>query len=235
MSSHPGRVGDIGTVATNNGSYPVLKIVLGEGNPRKALITAGIHGDEPAGVEAVCAFVERKLYADIARAWELTLLPCVNPSGYELGTRENHEKLDLNRHFKSEPPPLEVGIVQSVFQSPFDLTLDLHEDVDSPGFYLYQKFEPGQETALGFKVVERVRETMPINSNSEIEGMPAEGGVIHRLSGPGEMEWWPMALYALSKGAKRCLTLETAARFPLATRVEAHLTAVRTAFQNIAV
>ncbi|MBI4388804.1 MAG: M14 family metallocarboxypeptidase, partial [Nitrospinae bacterium] len=160
-------------------------------------------------------------------------LPCVNPSGYELGTRENHLKLDLNRHFKSEPPPVEVGIVQSVFQSPFDLTLDLHEDVDSPGFYLYQKFESGQETGLGFKVVERVRETMPINSSPEIEGMPAEEGVIHRLSGPEEMEWWPMALYALFKGAKRCLTLETAARFPLEDRVEAHLAAVQSAFQNI--
>jgi predicted deacylase len=32
-----------------------VKFVLGEGNQRKALISAGIHGDEPSGVETICA------------------------------------------------------------------------------------------------------------------------------------------------------------------------------------
>ena len=35
--------------------YSLVKFVLGEGNQRKALISAGIHGDEPSGVETICA------------------------------------------------------------------------------------------------------------------------------------------------------------------------------------
>ena len=33
---------------------------MGEGNKRKTLIYAGIHGEEPGGVEAICKFIESK-------------------------------------------------------------------------------------------------------------------------------------------------------------------------------
>ena len=36
---------------TPNKKYALVKIILGEGNRRKALISSGIHGDEPSGVE----------------------------------------------------------------------------------------------------------------------------------------------------------------------------------------
>ena len=40
--------------------YSLLKFILGEGNKRKALISAGIHGEEPGGVEDICKFIESK-------------------------------------------------------------------------------------------------------------------------------------------------------------------------------
>ena len=40
--------------------YSLLKFILGEGNKRKALMSTGIHGDEPGGVEAICIFIESK-------------------------------------------------------------------------------------------------------------------------------------------------------------------------------
>jgi len=42
---------------TFNGIYPLIKIVIGKGNPRRALISAGIHGDETGGVETIVKFL----------------------------------------------------------------------------------------------------------------------------------------------------------------------------------
>ena len=46
------------------------------------------------------------------------------------------------------------------------------------------------------------------------------------------MDWWPMALYGLSKGTKMCLTLETSSLFDMEIRISAHLTAIKTAFKH---
>lgn len=49
-------VGELGEVH----SYPILAAKIGERAPRKlsVLMTGGVHGDEPAGVEAVLRFIE---------------------------------------------------------------------------------------------------------------------------------------------------------------------------------
>ena len=58
--------------------YSLIKIILGEGNRYKALISAGIHGDEPSGIETICAFLENNKYENFSEDWELTFLPCIN-------------------------------------------------------------------------------------------------------------------------------------------------------------
>ncbi len=211
--------------------FEIHKIVLGRGNPRRALITAGIHGDEPAGVETVLHFLESGRYKHYTGQWEITLVPCINPSGWSLGTRENADGVDLNRKFKELSVPSEVQWVQFLFSEPYHLDLELHEDVDSHGYYLYQKEKP-PISPLGVKIIDGVSEIMEINRDSEIEGMPAEEGVLSRLSDPDEMEWWPMALYAAMKGCQKVFTLETATRFPMELRVSAHLKALDIALKH---
>jgi predicted deacylase len=90
---------DSNTIATNK--YPFQKVILGDHNPRRVLISAGIHGDEPAGIESVCTFLESGRYKAHLDEWEITILPCINPYGFENDTRENHENKDLNRLFKA--------------------------------------------------------------------------------------------------------------------------------------
>ena len=97
----------------------LIKIVLGKENPRRALISAGIHGDEPGGVETIVKFLQESRYLDYHDEWEITLLPCINQFGYEFGIRENHQGKDLNRFFKEDLPPLEVGFVQSIINTGF--------------------------------------------------------------------------------------------------------------------
>jgi murein peptide amidase A len=222
----------LGSVYNNVTSYPIEKIVLGHGHSRRVLISAGIHGDEPAGVETICSFVEGKKYLEQIKNWEITLVPCINPFGYESGTRVNHEGVDLNRQFKSSSPPREVVLVQTLFDRPFDLTMELHEDEDSSGYYLFHSTTSDLKTDLASQILNEVQKVMPVNRDSKIDGFPAREGVIDRVSEPQSMKWWPMALYALSKGTRICLTLETAPRFAMENRVNAHLQAIRTALDN---
>lgn len=217
---------------TPHKNYSLVKFVLGEGNRRKALISAGIHGDEPGGVETICSLLENKKFEKFSREWELTFLPCLNPYGYEYGTRENHEGKDLNRLFKQNDPPHEVAFAKSIFESPYDLTIELHEDYMSSGYYLYQKGTHPEDDHLGGKILQDVKNIMPINLEDEIDGRSAQAGIMDQEKDFSTMDWWPMALYAFFKGSRKCLTLETATKFPMDTRVEAHSVAINTALNN---
>ncbi len=216
------------SLKTPDKEYSLVKFILGEGNRRKALISAGIHGDEPGGVETICAFLENNRFEIFSDEWELTFLPCINPYGYEYSSRENQGGKDLNRLFKHKDPPKEVAFAQGVFESPYELTIELHEDFMSPGFYLYQQGTHPEDDQLGQEILQRVKDIMPINLNDVIDERFAQEGIMVQEDFSA-MDWWPMALYALSKGTRRCLTLETATKFSMDMRVEAHLTAIDTA------
>lgn len=225
----------LGEISVAEKVYPLFKVVLGKGNSRRALISAGIHGDEPAGVEAIIEFLESKRYSKFIHDWEITLLPCLNPWGYEYDIRESHEGKDLNREFKSSPSPQEVKLIQSVLNDPFELALELHEDVESSGFYLYGKGESRKEAELGQKILGSVENIMPINKNTQIEENPAVNGIIQKACGSEFWEWWPMALYTKVHGTRICLTLETSQAFTIQVRVSAHLQAIETVLKNFGV
>jgi murein peptide amidase A len=210
-------------------SYSLVKFVLGEGNRYKALISAGIHGDEPSGIETICAFLENNMYENYLDEWELTFLPCINPYGYEYGTRENHYGNDLNRLFKHKDPPVEVKFAKGVLEKPYELSIELHEDCISHGYYLYQLGTHSEDDQIGKEILKKVKYAMPINLEDEIDGHSAQNGIMIQENDFKSMEWWPMALYSISKGTRRCLTLETATNFPMATRVKAQLIAIDTA------
>ncbi len=207
--------------------YPFQKIIIGDQNPKRALISAGIHGDEQAGVETIYSFFESERYKAHLDQWEITILPCVNPYGFENNTRENYDNKDLNRFFKHQVPPLEVQLAKSSIKfSYFDISIELHEDKDSYGYYLFQKSNQPNGLNVGFKVIEAVKGVMPINLDDTIESLPSENGVIHKIKELEEMEWWPMACYSLAMKTGHCLTLETPSKLPISVRVKAHLEAL---------
>jgi hypothetical protein len=228
-----GALTEVDTLSAGNRNYPLIKIVVGKGNPKRILISGGIHGDEPAGVETICTFLENKLYKSFLDDWEFTLLPCINPSGFELGTRNNQSDIDLNRMFKEAVVPQEINFVKNVLDQSYDLDLELHEDIDTPGYYLYQKDQSAELSSLGRAILDQVESIHPLNLAEEIEEMPADRGLLGRLSEPEEMEWWPMALYAYTRGCGHVFTLETAPALPMEVRVNAHLLAIRTALEQM--
>ncbi|MBI3610130.1 MAG: M14 family metallocarboxypeptidase [Nitrospirae bacterium] len=233
-------------VKTAGGPYPFyhLSITSPEaGNPerRTVFLGGGIHGDEPGGVWAVMEFLRRyPMQPDRYRRFEFTLLPCMNPFGYEHNTRANAAGIDLNRQFRNTAPPIEVQRVKkAVGGRPFFLTMEFHEDVDTPGFYLYELTQKG-EPSWGREMIARIGARYPVNRNQEIEGLPAEEGLIHRQPGHIDLRKimeqradWPQAFYHYANGSRHCFTTETPIHLTRDERAEIHLTALDVALEKL--
>ncbi len=240
------RAVELGAVETAEGRYPFYHLTLkgaGIGNPetRPVYISGGIHGDEPGGVWAVLEFLKRyPSLPDLYQGFEFTILPCTNPFGFEHSTRENAAGIDLNRQFKNPSPPAEVRYVKkAVADRPFLLAMEFHEDVDTPGFYLYELTQGG-EPSWGREMIAKIGEKYPINRNEEIEGMPAEDGLIHRENADDNFRKmieqrpdWPQAFYHYANGSRRCYTTETPVHLTREERAEIHLTALEAALRKL--
>jgi protein MpaA len=229
-------VSAVGTVEANETRYPVFSIRLA--NPSKTnpappmvLVTGGIHGDEPGGVWAVLEFLNRfPNLPEVYRKCEFTILPCTNPYGFEHDTRHNIAGIDLNRQFRDGHPPTEVQLVKKVVAGrAFDLTLEFHEDVDSPGLYLYELTQK-EEPSWGKGIIETLAKTYPINMSGEIEGTTADSGLILRQDGDHTFRQfvnsradWPQAFYHFTNGSRRSFTTETPTSLVPEKRAEIHL------------
>ena len=191
----------------------------------RVLLIAGTHGDEPAGVEAALRLLERKTERPPAH---FEILPCVNPHGYIRNRRLNSGGDDLNWSYLRLDLPEIAAVHQVADNQRFDAVIDLHEDWESPGFYIYELSRRGKAAE---QVVQAVAEVCPINTNSEIEGDAAENGVlrpdsydpIRKARGDGI----PIALF--HNHTDLYLTMETPTAEPMETRVQAHLRAVEAA------
>ncbi len=207
----------------------------------RVCLCAGVHGDEPAGVEAILTLLEdRSRLRGILDELHLTIFPCINPYGFEHNTRANGLGVDLNRQFRSRRPPTEVKLIkQAIGQTGYDLTMEFHEDVDTDGFYLYE-LTADEEPSWGPLIIEKIGQRWPINRREEIEGMKSENGVIHRKEQKDSFKQlmrtrhdWPQAFYFFSHGTRHCFTTETPITLDLKDRAKMHLTALEVALQQL--
>lgn len=193
--------------------------------PRKRIyISAGIHGDEPAGPLATRQlFVENHWPSDV----ELVLCPCLNPTGFTLNRRENAQGYDLNRQYLN-PEALEImAHIRWLEPGPaFDVALCLHEDWESHGFYLYE-LNPDQRPSHAEEIIRKVAKVCPIDLSPVIEDRPARGGIIRPSVDPMSRPQWPEAFWLLTHKTRQSYTLEAPSDFPLSTRVTALVTGVR--------
>jgi hypothetical protein len=189
-------------------------------------ISAGIHGDEPAGPLAVLKLIEANRWPENA---EIFLLPCLNPAGFTLNQRANADGIDLNRDYR-QPQAAETRahIAWLERQPPFDLYLCLHEDWESHGFYLYEQ-NPDSRFSLAETMIAAVKTVCPIDPSEIIEDRPAQNGIIRPNLSPQERPLWPEALWLITQKSRQGYTLEAPSDFPLATRVDALVAAVNAA------
>ena len=203
-----------------------------EGRGPTIYLSAGIHGDEPAGPLALLRLMEEGFFRGECH-W--LICPALNPGGLAASTRENRAGADLNRDYLLRENPetaahaawLEAGSVPDVFVS-------LHEDWESAGFYFY-------EINLGEENPDRAEELL-----SAVSGQfaPEPGPEIdgHEVRGPGWIfhraeadlpDSWPEAIFLAKRGCPLSFTFETPSSAPLERRIEAHIAALKELLENI--
>jgi hypothetical protein len=231
-----------GDIQWDRKNVPIIKILFRSKpeNPR-VLLSAGIHGDEPAGPHSVLSLLhssKESPFFSLLQKINLDLLPLINPSGFEKNTRENIDKIDLNREFAKGHPAFEVRLLMDDLRHKrYDLSVEFHEDIDARGFYLYEHF-PDMKDPFAPPIISRLEaEGLTILKDPIIEGMPAQNGIIHPGKGRKRSFFrrhgWPMAIYMFRHGTPRTITLETPTMAPLDERIRMHRLALETALENL--
>ena len=201
--------------------------------PRRTIyISSGMHGDEPAGPLAVRRLFEKNAWPDHVNLW---IIPCLNPGGFVLNRRENEDGIDLNRDYREPKTLLVQAHTEWLHQRPgFDLSLCLHEDWESNGFYLYE-LNPDGNPSWAEQIVRRVEKVCPIDSSPVIEGRNARNGIIQAHVDLPARRDWPEAFYLIHRKTRLSYTLEGPSDFRLATRVAGLVAGVEAVLEEAAV
>ena len=200
--------------------------IEGEGAP--AYLSAGMHGDEPAGPLAALRLLKEGFFQD-GRPW--FVCPALNPTGLVAGIRENADGIDLNRDYLTLETPEIAAHVNWLRTLPApDLFLSLHEDWESTGFYFYEinAGEDRPERAQG--ILDAVGEWLPPEPQPVIDEHETRSpGWIYHGTEPDFPDHWPEAIYIAKAGCPLSFTFETPSSKDIASRVAAHVAAVKRA------
>ncbi len=210
--------------------YPIHQTCLTSSarTPRRVLITGGMHGDEPAGVEAVLEFLERDNTA-LLKNFSFLVIPCINPYGYVHNTRETLDGIDINRAFETDDVA-EVAIVKKALgQTQFSLAIDFHEDYDATGFYLYEGKR--DEKYICPRLTTAAKAIGPLDPDDPGEDAPDLAEGVYKVA----TSWGTQGLtpYLLHFHSEHVIISETPTVWQLEQRVALHLTILDTALDLI--
>lgn len=194
-------------------------------------LSAGIHGDEPAGPAALLELMRNGFFQQFPDVCWATC-PALNPEGLQAGRRENLGGVDLNRDYRLFAAAEVVGHVAwlaKIERHP-DLFISLHEDWESSGFYFYEiNHGPDVPTRAG-KILAAVAPWFGVETSRHIDGHETrQPGWIFHPPEADEPDGWPEAIYLSHLGCPLSFTFETPSRAEFQARVAAHQAAVNAA------
>jgi len=207
------------------GGHPVIVVENDRSRanePGGLYVSAGIHGDECAPVWGLLEWVAGNPPA--LRDRPVMIFPCLNPVGLIDNTRRDGFGVDLNRSFSDTANPLIDAWQKRLEGRCFDISVNLHEDYDCTGIYLY---ELSRDEARGDSLLAACEGIIPRESASEIDGSDFQNGVLVRTS---EIEQiveeqlggsYPEAILLFLKYARYSYTFETPSEFDLPRRIAA--------------
>lgn len=211
---------------------PLFALTKRTPGPRPRIyLSAGIHGDEPAPPLALLELLEAGVF-DHRAVW--FLCPLLNPAGFLRATRENADGLDLNRDYKDlRSAEIRAHAAWLSHQPNFDVTLCVHEDWESKGFYLYELNPTGRPTLADAMIAAAAR-VCPIETATVIDGRTiAEPGIIRPVSDPLMRETWPEAIYLRAHHTTLSYTIESPSAFPLVQRIATLRAAIEAAITRL--
>lgn len=224
------RAGFRGEVIAETPAGPMMAWRRG-GNAARDYLSAGMHGDEPAGPLAMLRLMNEGFFASHT---EWLLCPALNPTGLARGTRENADGIDLNRDYwqkrsveaRSHASWLEARGMP-------DLFLSLHEDWETSGFYFYEINLGSDVPERAARIIEAVKPWFSPESGGEIDGhIPRAPGWIYHEAEADLPECWPEAIFMVKHGCPLSFTFETPSHALLESRVSAHCAAVKAACEG---
>jgi hypothetical protein len=198
------------------------------------LLSAGMHGEEPAGVEGVLRWLERREWAKWRVNW--FVLPCINPYGWERNQRRNAQRYDINRQFRNSSDCAEAELIKELVRGKrFLFSMEFHEDVEASGYYLYElRCAP---PFVGEKILKVVGRSVPVSHDAVIDGSRVTArGLIRRDATRFAFQTrrrWPMAFHLFLNCTGHVLGSETPVRVPLERRAAAHNAALVTALRSL--
>ncbi len=124
-----------GALPLDPSRYLLLALKSKNWQPNKpyVLITGGIHGYETSGVQGALQFVREQALV-YGEHFNLLMVPCVSPWGYEVINRWNPNAVDPNRSFVDNSPSEEAAALMALVADQgvdFLAHIDLHETTDS--------------------------------------------------------------------------------------------------------
>jgi predicted deacylase len=123
------------TVLTTTEAGPLVAWERPDDGPR-VYLSAGIHGDEPAGPLALLDLLGGGVFTP-GIAW--AICPALNPTGLAAGRRETSAGIDMNRDYWLRRTREVTAHAAWLESKPIpDLFLSLHEDWEAHDFYLYE-------------------------------------------------------------------------------------------------
>ncbi|MCR9903001.1 M14 family metallocarboxypeptidase [Vibrio alginolyticus] len=222
-----------GALSYNEARFPLFCIKTRNWDSTKpvVLVTGGVHGYETSGVHGALKFVETEAER-YAEHFNIVVVPCVSPWGYEVINRWNPNAIDPNRSFYKDSPAEESANLMKLVATLGDVLMhiDLHETTDSDetefrpalaardgieyiegmipdGFYTVGDSEnpqPDFQKAV-IESVAKVTHIAPADENGEIIGSPVvQFGVIN----------YPMVKLGLCGGVTNCVYGTTTEVYP---------------------
>ncbi|HVA36226.1 MAG TPA: succinylglutamate desuccinylase/aspartoacylase family protein [Candidatus Dormibacteraeota bacterium] len=221
------------------GETELLRGTLGHPDAPLVAISAGVHGDEPAGPSALLELVHQGLPSQFSYVF----WPCTNPTGYRAGTRHSAGGVDINRSYGDGVTPESAAVAATWPHRQPLLALDLHEDYEAPGFYCYERSNTVETMAE--RIVAGVEASgIPVQASFEgIDlGIPVDEaerrglwragrGWIRalRYEPLGELGGRPFTVWSSERGVPLSFTFESPGRAAWEVRVRSLASAVRTA------
>lgn len=209
-----------------SGGQPVIAIensIAASGESGGLYLSAGVHGDECAPVWALLEWAESS--PEILRTRPVVLFPCLNPVGLIENTRRDGSGIDLNRRFEDASHPI-IGAWQTFLSGRrFDTAINLHEDYDASGIYLY---ELTRQESRGEALLAACESLIPREPAPTIDGSPFTKGLLVRTEHVEQVVeeqlggGYPEAIYLFLHHAATSHTFETPSELDLARRIATH-------------
>lgn len=188
-------------------------------------LSAGVHGDEAGAAWGLLAWAEK--HAAHLRDGAFLIAPCLNPVGLMLNTRADHRGIDLNRAFHNAEDLICGAWQRWITGRAMKFGLCLHEDYDGQGLYLYELNHATQTS--GHDIMRQCASVIQVDPRTDIDGQPADHGVIRRRELPTHLPGMPEAVELHLRNCPLTLTFETPSEFDLDIRVQAQVRFIESA------